>query len=173
MSKLLDSKMRDPDEDNNGLDLSLPKVRTIHEFKERLNKLQRLKIREACRFKGQIELSKTREQIQQSKMGHLHHLDARKSVTLESYLNKMFSYKNQIKRFVDLNYNLEVINHIKETKKSSMRGSLPQRMRYQIEIDAQIAYQLQAEEQAIGQQLSIQTDNGISRNLINQPLQFL
>ena len=34
--------MRDQDGDNNGLDLSLPAVKTIDEFEESLDKLQRL-----------------------------------------------------------------------------------------------------------------------------------
>ena len=55
--------MRDSVSDHNDLQISLPAVKTIKEYEERLDKLQRLYIREAHRFKRQLELSQTREEI--------------------------------------------------------------------------------------------------------------
>ena len=40
-SKPIGREMRDPGGNTNNLDLSLPTVKTMHEFKERMDKLQR------------------------------------------------------------------------------------------------------------------------------------
>ena len=57
----------DSDKESDDLGLSLPAVKTISEFEERLGKLQRLYVREARRFQRQMELSQTREEIQHSR----------------------------------------------------------------------------------------------------------
>ena len=79
MSKLSDSN----DEDNNGLDSSLPAVRTICVFKEGLEKLQRLYSEGARRPQKQMELSQTTEEMQLTQNLHLHQLDSRVNITLE------------------------------------------------------------------------------------------
>ena len=56
--------MRNLDEDFHNLDSSLPIVRIMHDFEERLDTLQWLYIREAHRFKRQMELPQTQDEIQ-------------------------------------------------------------------------------------------------------------
>ena len=58
--------MKDPDEDDNDLGLSLSTGKTTHKFEEGLDTLQQLYIRESCRIKRQMQLFETREEMQHS-----------------------------------------------------------------------------------------------------------
>ena len=62
--KTLDSKGKDVDEDNGGLDLLLPAGKTVCGFEERLEWLQKLCVRKAKIVQRQFELSHTREEVQ-------------------------------------------------------------------------------------------------------------
>ena len=55
--KLSDNRIKDPDKKNNDLNLSLPSLKYVNEFKERLEKLEKLYVRETRRLQIQIELS--------------------------------------------------------------------------------------------------------------------
>ena len=53
--------VRDPNEDCNELETSLLTIKIIYEFEEKVEKLQWIYIREACRYKIHMELSQTQE----------------------------------------------------------------------------------------------------------------
>ena len=62
---IMEIREKRAEEHNDYLGFSLLTSKTVGEFEERLEWLQRLYVREAKRFQGQLELSKTREKVQQ------------------------------------------------------------------------------------------------------------
>ena len=74
---------------------SLPRVKTINDFEESLDKLQQSYIREAGRLKRQVELSQTQEEIEHDKIFCFTPVRQRENVTLQFYLNKVQSHKNR------------------------------------------------------------------------------
>ena len=56
-SRSITIDVRHSGKDSNDIDSSLPAVKTIHEFEERLDKLQWLYFTEGHRFKRQMEMS--------------------------------------------------------------------------------------------------------------------
>ena len=73
----------------------------MHDFKDRLDKLHQLYIREAYSLKRQMELPKIQKAIQHSENFAFTPVGPQMECKNRVYLNKVHSHKNQIKRFLD------------------------------------------------------------------------
>ena len=163
---ILDSSGQNAEEDNDNLGLTFLTAKTIDEFEERLVQLHKLYVRETKRFLRQLELSQTREEVQQSIQSVFIPVRSQGKccpMIQSEQDNQQQNPSQDLDRFLPESRG-------KQSRQSEQypipRHECPsQRTRDQVEMDAQITPILQAEDQTKEQCQNSQRDRQVSHSI--------